>query len=137
MKGWVGLQNILTPRIVFSADGTRAKAQFNQLSPHAMAIAPYPGDEHIPTTYWFIGKYDNEFIKIDEEWKLLKTHIIAFSRTPYQEGWVRQPDARRIFHPNAMPPQEKGRIYTYHSDAVYSKDGNWTWGPHLPKDGSF
>lgn len=89
MKGWVGLQNILTPRIVFSADGTRAKAQFNQLSPHAMAIAPYPGDEHIPTTYWFIGKYDNEFIKIDEEWKLLKTHIIAFSRTPYQEGWVR------------------------------------------------
>lgn len=33
MKGWVGLQNILTPRIVFSADGTRAKAQFNQLSP--------------------------------------------------------------------------------------------------------
>lgn len=102
-----------------------------------MAIAPYPGDEHVPTSYWFIGKYDNEFIKIDEEWKLLKTHIIAFSRTPYQEGWVRQPDARRIFHPNAQQPQQKGRIYTYHSDAVYSKDGNWTWGPHLPKDGSF
>ena len=137
MKGWVGLQNILTPRIVFSEDGTRAKAQFNQLSPHAMAIAPYPSNEHVPTVYWFVGKYDNEFIKIDEEWKLLKTHIIAFSRTPYDQGWVKDPDARRIFHPNAQPPQHKGRIYSYHPDAVYTKDGNWTWGPHLPKDGTF
>ena len=112
MKGWIGLQNILTPRIVFSEDGSRAKAQFNQLSPHAMAIEPYPSNEHLPTAYWFIGKYDNEFIKIDEEWKLLKTHIIAFTRTPYNEGWVQQPDARRIYHPAAgegphlhLPPQ--------------------------------
>lgn len=137
MKGWIGLQNILTPRIVFSEEGTRAKAQFNQLSPHAMAIEPYPSNEHLPTAYWFIGKYDNEFIKIDEEWKLLKTHIIAFTRTPYNEGWVQQPDARRIYHPNANPPQGKGRIYTYHPNAVYTPDGNWTWGPHLPKDGTF
>lgn len=137
MRGWVGLQNILTPRIVFSADGTRAKAQFNQLSPHAMAIAPYPSDEHLPTAYWFIGKYDNEYIKIDGEWKLLKTHIIAFSRTPYQGGWVQDPDARRIYHPDVRPPEGKGRVYTYHPDAVYTKDGNWNWGPHLPKDGSF
>lgn len=108
MKGWVGLQNVLTPRIVFSADGTRARAQFNQLSPHAMAIAPYPCDRHLPTVYWFIGKYDNEYIKIDGEWKILKTHICAFSRTAYNEGWVREPDARRIFHPNAQPPPEEG-----------------------------
>ena len=72
-----------------------------------MAIEPYPSNEHLPTAYWFIGKYDNEFIKIDEEWKLLKTHIIAFTRTPYNEGWVQQPDARRIYHPNANPPQER------------------------------
>lgn len=137
VQGWVGIQNVLTPRIVFSEDGNRAKAQFNQLSPHAMPIAPYPTDEHLPTAYWFLGKYDNEFIKIDGEWKLLKTHIIAYMRTPYQEGWIRQPDARRIFHPNAKKPEGPSRVYTYHADAVYTKDGNWNWGPHLPKDGEF
>lgn len=137
MKGWVGLQNVLTPRIVFNRDGTRARAQFNQLSPHAMAIAPYPGNEHKPTVYWFIGKYDNEYIKVDGEWKILKTHIIAFARTAYNDGWVRDADSRRIFHPNAERPQKKGRVYAYHPDAIYTADGNWTWGPFLPKDGSF
>ena len=137
VQGWVGLQNIVSPRIVFSKDGNRAKAQFNQLSPHAMPRAPYPSDEHIPTAYWFLGKYDNEFIKIDGEWKLLKVHIIAYMRTPYSEGWIRQADARRIYHPNAKPPQQPSRIYTYHSDAIYTKSGNWNWGPHLPKDGEF
>lgn len=137
VQGWVGIQNILTPRIVFNEDGTRARGQFNQLSPHAMPVAPYPTDEHLPAAYWFLGKYDNEFIKIDGEWKILKTHIIAFMRTPYNEGWIRQPDARRIFHPNAEKPQQEGRVYTYHADAVYTKDGRWNWGPHLPKDGEF
>lgn len=137
MKGWIGLQYILTPRIVLNEDATRAKAQWNQLSPHAMGISPYPGNDKHVTPYWFIGKYDNEYIKIDGEWKLLKTHIIAFSRTPYHGGWMREPDARRIFHPNAQPPQRKGRVYTYHPDATYSENGNWNYGPYLPKDGEF
>lgn len=137
MRGWVGLQYILTPRIVISEDGTRAKAQFNQLSPHAMRISPYPGNEKRVTAYWFIGKYDNEYIKIDGEWKILKAHICVFSRTPYLEGWIKQPDARRIYHPNLLPPQRPGRFYTYHSDATYSGHGRYNWGPHLPADGKF
>lgn len=135
MRGWVGLQYLYTPRIVLNADATRARAQWNQLSPHAMPVSPYPGNEKLCTAYWFIGKYDNEYVKVDEEWKLLKTHVIAFSRTPYDEGWIRNPDARRIYHPGAEPPQKGPRVYAYHSDATYTPNGTWNWGPHLPKDG--
>lgn len=135
MRGWVGLQYLYTPRIVLNESATRARAQFNQMSPHAMRVSPYPGNGQHCVAYWFIGKYDNEYIKIDGEWKLLKTHIIAFSRTPYDEGWIKDPDARRIYHPNAEKPQTLPRVYSYHSDAVYSPDGSWNWGPHLPKDG--
>lgn len=135
MKGWIGLQYLYTPRIVLNERGDRARAQWNQMSPHSMLVTPYPGNKFETTAYWFIGKYDNEYIKINGEWKLLKTHIIAFSRTPYDEGWVRQPDCRRIYHPGVAQPQEKPRIYSYHSDAIYTKDHQYNWGPHLPKDG--
>ncbi len=135
MRGWVGLQYLYTPRIVLNADATRARAQWNQMSPHAMRISPYPGNDKHCTAYWFIGKYDNEYIKVDDEWKLLKTHIIVYARTPYKEGWIRQPDARRIYHPGADLPQKGPRLYAYHSDATYSPHGSWNWGPHLPKDG--
>lgn len=136
-RGWIGLQYLFTPRIVLNEDGTRARAQWNQLSPHAMQVTPQPGNRRLFTPYWFIGKYDNEYIKIDDEWKLLKTHIIAFSRTPYDQGWVKEPDARRIFHAYANPPEGPSRVYAYHSDALYTANRNYNWGPHLPRDGKF
>ena len=134
MRGWVGLQYLYTPRIVMNEDGTRARAQWNQMSPHAMRVSPYPGNEKVCVAYWFIGKYDNEYVKVDDEWKLLKTHIIVYSRTPYDEGWVKQPDARRIYHPGARIPDKGSRVYAYHPDATYTGNGIWNWGPHLPKD---
>jgi len=135
-RSWVGLQYLWSPRITLSKDGTRARAQWNQLSPHCMPVAPYPGSEHKPTAYWFIGKYDNEYIKIDGEWKILKVHVCAFSRPPYDEGWIRQPDCRRIYHPDSGKPDRKPRYYIYHSDAVYSGDGIYSYEPYLPEEGT-
>lgn len=136
-RSWVGLQYLWSPRIVVNKDGTRARAQFNQLSPHCMPVAPYPGNEHRQTAYWFIGKYDNEYIKLDGEWKLLKVHVCAFARTPYDEGWIKQADCRRIYHPASGVPDKKPRYYTYHSDAVYSGDGIYSYEPFLPEEGEF
>lgn len=136
-RSWVGLQYLWSPRIVLSGDGTRARGQFNLLSPHCMPVAPYPGNEHKPTAYWFIGKYDNEYIKLDGVWKILKVHVCAFARPPYDEGWIKQPDCRRIYHPASGQPDKKPRYYTYHSDAVYSGDGIYSYEPYLPEDGSF
>lgn len=136
--GWLGLQYLWTPRIVFSADGNRARAQFNQLSPHSMAVSEYPSNFRRFVDYWFIGKYDNEYIRIDEEWKILKVHVCAQSRTPCKQGWIRQADARRITHDYDSRPDGLSRIYTYHPDAFYSAEGGvYTYQPFLPEDGSF
>lgn len=136
--GWLGLQYLWTPRIVFSEDGNRARAQWNQLSPHSMAVAAYPSTYRRFVDYWFIGKYDNEYIKIDGEWKLLKVHVVAQSRTPCEQGWIRQPDARRITHEYDSRPDGLSRIYTYHPDAFYSGEGGvYTYEPFLPEEGTF
>ena len=134
-RGWVGLQFLFSPRIVFNQEGNRARAQWNQVSPHGMKVTAYPGNEHKLTAYWYIGKYDNEFIKIDEEWKLLRCHVINFVRTPYDQGWLRQQDCRRKFYPG--PQTGQSQFYTYHPDAVYTGDGQMNWGPFLPGDGTF
>jgi hypothetical protein len=136
-RGWVGLQYMWTPNIVLSKDGTRARAQWNLLSPHAMSVSPYPGNEHKTTAYWFVGKYDNEYIKINNEWKLLKLHVCAYVRTPYDEGWLKQGDCKRIYHPGSGKPDNPSRIYTYHPDAIYSSGSLYSWRPFLPEDGSF
>lgn len=136
VHGWFGMVELWTPNIVVSKDGTRARAQWNVLSPHGMAVTPYPGDVKKPTGYWFIARYDNEFIKIDGEWKILNNQVYSFARSPYDLGWVRQSDARRIMHAyhgcgdNPFQP-------AYHPDNVYSGKGAHTWGPFLPDEGEF
>jgi hypothetical protein len=102
-----------------------------------MPVSPYPGNERKSTAYWFVGKYDNEYIKIDGVWKLLKVHVCAYARTPYDEGWLKQGDCRRIYHPGSGKPDRPSRTYTYHPDATYTGDEHYTWGPYLPDDGSF
>jgi hypothetical protein len=126
---------IATPRVVFSKDRERARGQWHVFGPHSMNVSPYPGDERKLTAYWFCGKYDNEYIKVDGEWKMLKMHVIVWFRTPYDQGWIKQPDCRRIMPPPDCIPDEPPRFYTYHSDAVYTGDGPWNWGPFLPEDG--
>ena len=49
--------------------------------------------------------------------------------------------SRRIagesYHPGSGKPDNPPRIYTYHSDAIYSGGGPYSWRPFLPEDGSF
>ena len=135
--GWFGVIDLWTPNIVVSKDGTRARGQFNAFAPHGMDVSVYPGDERKMTAYWFIGRYDNEYVKVDGVWKILKNRVIAFTRPPYDEGWIRQAEARRITHDYHTYPDEPSRVVTYHPDNVYSGGGAHTWGPFLPDEGEF
>jgi len=135
MPGVLATLFIATPRVVFRKDGERAKAQWHVFGPHSMYVSPYPGDERKLTAYWFCGKYDNEFIKVNGEWKMLKMHAIMWFRSPYDEGWIKQADCRRIMPPAGCIPDQQPRFYTYSPDAVYTVDGPWNWGPFLPEDG--
>lgn len=135
--GWFGVIDLWTPNIVISKDGKRARAQFNAFAPHGMDVSVYPGNERKMTAYWFIGRYDNSYVKVDGQWKILKNRVIAFTRPPYDEGWIRQPEARRITHDYHTYPDRPSRVVTYHPDNVYSGGGAHTWGPFLPDEGEF
>jgi hypothetical protein len=126
---------IATPLVVVSKDGKTAKAQWHVFGPHAMYVTPYPGDEKKLTAYWFGGKYDNEFVKEDGKWKLLSLHAIAWIRSPIDQGWLKQPDCRRLpTPPGAFPDKPTTKVTIYHPDALYMKNGVYNWGPPPPEE---
>lgn len=131
--GYMGLQHLTTPKIIVSEDGQRAAGEWTILSPWAMQACPYPGNARKLTALWFIGRYSNEFIKVNGEWKILKVHLVSYARTPFEEGWIRQPDAMRIPPIPHLRPDKPPRYYTYHPDCVYSSDNIYNWGPYLPE----
>lgn len=132
--GYMGLQHLTTPKIIVSEDGQRAAGEWTILSPWAMQACPYPCDERKLTAMWFVGRYTNEFIKVGGEWKLLKIHLVSYVRTPFEQGWMRQPDAMRIAPVPHLRPDNPPRYYTFHPDCVYSFDNIYNWGPYLPEE---
>lgn len=134
-RGYFPMMTLRTPCIVLNKEGTRARGQWHLIGPHVMDVTPYPGNKHKLTAYWFFGKYDNEYIKIDGVWKILKLHVINFVRTPWEYGWLKQPDCRRVITPENVRPSQPSLIHTYHPDAVYTSDGPYNWGPFLSDGG--
>ena len=135
--GWFGVIDLWTPNIVVSEDGNSAQAMFNAFAPHGMDVSVYPGDERKMTAYWFIGRYCNKYVKVKGKWKILKNRVIAFTRPPYDEGWIKQPEARRITHDYYTTPSKPSRVVTYHPDNVYSGDGAHNWGIFIQDQGEF
>lgn len=136
-RGYMGLNHCMTPNIIINDNGDRAYGHWNILSPWAMQATPFPCDCRTLTAMWFTGKYDIEFIKLDGEWKILKLHLIAYTRAPYELGWVRQADAMRIQPMHGITPDEPPRYYTYHPDSMYTSANIFNWGPYLPESTDF
>ncbi|MCD8325017.1 MAG: nuclear transport factor 2 family protein [Clostridiales bacterium] len=135
--GYMGLHHCITPNIVINDNDDRAYGHWAIMSPWAMPATPYPCDQRKLTAMWFVGKYENEFIKLDDEWKILKIHLISYARAPYDLGWVRQADAMRIPPMYGITPDKPPRYYTYHPDCMYSSANIYNWGPYLPEDTNF
>ena len=132
-RGFMPLKNLATPHIVVSTSGQRARAQWDILNASAMQATPYPGDQTKLTALWICGRYDNEFIRINGEWKLLKLHLVTYFKSPFEEGWLKDPDCLRFGACKVEPTRPSNPNKIYHSDANYSGDGLHTYGPFLPE----
>lgn len=136
-RGWMNIQDLCTPYVIISNSGERARGMWHVFGPQAKQGMDFTTERRTLMALWFAGKYDMEFIKIDGEWKILKMHLIAYMKTPYDLGWVKAPDCMREVIDTGIKPDKPPRNYIYHPDGNYSKTGAWDWGPFLPLEGSF
>ena len=39
---------------------------------------------------WSSGRYDEEYVRVDGQWKIKYLKMTSFFRTPYDQGWVKK-----------------------------------------------
>lgn len=119
-RGYMEVKMLMEPYIVLSEDGKTAKGMWPAFGPHSDHVTRHPGGGEKLIAYWFSGKYDNEFVKEDGKWKILSLHTVIYLRTPFDEGWLKEPDCARWRPLEDAPPDKPSNfIEPYHPDGVF------------------
>lgn len=118
---------ISTPCVVVDPDGKHARGHWHLFGPHTNRVFDPETRTKRDTAFWIAGKYDNEFVKVDGQWKFLKLRPICWLRTPYDRSWLDCPDCRRTPTPY-WPPDEPARISSFNPDEGMNPD---KWAPYL------
>jgi hypothetical protein len=136
-RGWMDQRNVSTPYVVMGADGDTAYGSWSCFAAQAKQALPYPCDERTLTAIWNASKYCCTFKRTAEGWKFATLREVIYIRTPFQHGWVKQPDCMRSEPLGLLLPDRFSRSYIYHPDAQYSPAGRYNWGPFPPEEGTF
>lgn len=83
----LAIHGIITPYI--EVKGDKAKATWYLLQSSILK----KDDQAI----WGTGRYEDEYVRINGEWKFKKLHTVFFYWTPYAPGWVKK-EHNEVWH---------------------------------------
>lgn len=83
--GSLPIHMLNTPVIEVARDGTTAAGMWQTLGCNAFSTS------RGLTAVWQQGKYDNRFVKEGGRWKFKQFRWLCNFRTPFDQGWVKQP----------------------------------------------
>lgn len=86
--GSLPIHMLNTPCIEVAEDGLTASGMWQTLGCNT-----FPTQAGLQAT-WQQGKYDNSFNRRGDRWRFKRFRWLCNFRTPYDEGWVRNPMAR-------------------------------------------
>jgi hypothetical protein len=110
-KGASPLMMIMTPVIELSRDGKTAKGIWHSFGCITMR------EETGPYAAWVQGKYDNEFVKEDGQWKFRSLRWYVNFRTPFDQGWVKKPIVNSMTFADTKPDKPSTYYMPYNPDA--------------------
>jgi hypothetical protein len=100
VPGFLGIHMTVNPLIEINKAGTRARGVWPSHGSCALRI------EGKLTAYWCLGKYDMEYVKEDGKWKFLKLVYRQIYMTPYEKGWIEEPQGASIACFPEYPPDK-------------------------------
>ena len=130
--------------IEISENGTHAWGQWNIFGPHTNRVFAPETKTKKDTAFWIAGKYDNEFVKENGEWKILKLRPICWLRTPYHKDFLECPGCwtpgspslpicpRILFrHSGRIGPAGRNGYFPRQAGPFHAKiiGACWCWGP--------
>jgi hypothetical protein len=129
--GFMGCHLIVTPVIVISPDKKKARIVCYTFGPGSLNGTAYPGDQQGKiNACWCLGKYNIETIKVDGKWYFCKFAWHVIFRTPYDQGWVKQPITHSYRTPHMGEKYWRpGRVHYYNPYNIDAKNYFMPWTP--------
>lgn len=106
IPGFLGIHMTCNPVIEMNKGRTEGKGLWHS---HGSVTLNMNGQL---TSFWCQGKYDMTFVKEDGRWKILKMFYRLTYMTPFEKGWVEEPQGASISAAHAKFPPD--RPSTYH-----------------------
>lgn len=127
-KGNLALHELTTPVIEVDKDCRRAAGMWYTWGANTF-LDPQKGVIAI----WQAIKYNHIFVNEDEEWKFLEFRAHLIIRTPFDQGWVREPYIQGSTIKGVDPGSEiaSDEPTTFHQP--YEPDGDYRGGPLPPR----
>ena len=88
LKGMSGTSVMMRHQVMnpcIEIDGDTATGRWYLFGPFTTKLED--GDQAL----WLQGQYNNEFRRVDGEWKMSKLSFSFAMRSPYEDGWVKTP----------------------------------------------
>jgi hypothetical protein len=73
--------NVMNPIIEIAADGDHAKGQWYFLGPFTMRKRN--------NAVWLAARYEEDYVKVNGEWKFQHLRAIGRMSAPYEKGWAK------------------------------------------------
>ncbi len=105
VPGFLGIHMTVNPIIEINKKGTRAKGLWHSHGSVSLRL-----NEKL-TAFWCLGKYDMEYVKEDGKWKFLKLAYRLTYMTPYEKGWIEEPQGASITAGHSEFPPDKPSTY--------------------------
>jgi hypothetical protein len=96
--GWYMARHMQLQGVVHVApNGKTAKGRFHAFF---LAVTNFGAKDLPPRACWGYGVYENDYVKENGKWLFKKLHFNRYFYTPYEDGWLRTPDAgSQMFDP--------------------------------------
>lgn len=133
-RGWMELQHLCNPTVLVKEDRSRAIGYWTILAPSAQWAMPFPCNQEQLTAYWGCGRYLVEFLPTDKGWKILKLKLVWYLRSPFELGWMKQPDCVHMPALTGVTPDRAPDYYNVFSPDYGCASGGIEWGPYLPDE---
>lgn len=111
--GLMGIIMQLQPYIEVYGDTAKGVWQEFGFVAHAQATSDVAGSGEEKAALWHLGRAENEYRKVNGEWKISETHFKLIFLTPYsaENGWVSHPVVSTVtqqFDEMGLPLIEQG-----------------------------
>jgi hypothetical protein len=96
-------------------EGKTAKGRWHCLF---MSVSNFGARDMPPRACWGYGVYENEYVKEKGKWLISKLHFNRYFYTPFDDGWLKTPDAGSIMYDPVQPDLPPTAYHPYPSHYV-------------------